>query len=1203
MNYDCTVSPKVFQAIQNVNVEELSKCSAKELRPILPCLVRMSLISPTDSTRECAEARKCILTLLSGIELVNAIVALLSIDFHTLETDVKKEQQLRQKLGNTQQESVLVQSLQSSMALEFERSDSTRRLRLVLSEILFIQSQVHEQRHEFYAKQSDLFDNSVYIEEVCDVICIALAELPTILAIQDIVETLLHVKHGPQIICWVVANSPDSFKEVCTSLIANGERQEEENIGGRIRMQALSMLCQMNPVQFLAIRAKCVELCRMPALAIFLSLEHSQIAQDGISQECMDDASALSEGSDIVAFVSGLLLGNDQQVRNWFAMFVRNGQKRKWESHSALQSLRDELTRRLQNIIQHSIDGQLPESRVVQASALLRLYCALRGIAGIKFQEDEVGLVVELLTSHPPPSPAGVRFVSLGLCMLIACPSLLGQHEHEKQSIDWVKWLVREEAYFESASGVAASFGEMLLLMAIHFHSNQLSAICDLVCATLGMKIPIRPNNMTRMKTIFTQEIFTEQVVTAHAVKVPVTADLSAKISGFLPVHCIHQLLKSRAFTKHRVPIKNWIYRQICSSVPPLHPVLPALVEVYVNSILMPSTKGASPPEHTNRPIGEEEIRRVFQNSVFGAQFDTKRKRRGSSRSSPSLCFGSEASREAQEVDKGGGGDGSSSQPPSLTSQLLLLYYVLLYEDTRLASMQALTAANRQVKSYSAEFLSELPIKYLLQQAQKDQLSYAGLFSPLLRLLATHFPHLSLVDDWLYEELPDGTVENIKRKNQAPLSEQSVIEAFSHIQDCPARTGLLLQQLLSMPPTDVWPFAEIFVHHFKSILDDRVPRYIQELYKRVWLRLNTVLPRCLWAMTTHALIPHDNDTKVKSAIPVSMPKSQESIVLDPLQVLRCHPSVFRCAPALSVVLRVLEASLAASRSQLSRQLLDHPLAISNANSGGGGFGTGGSQLSCDAEREELRGALVATQESAAVQILLEACLEMPEDRNKPGQMWALREVRSLICSFLHQVFIADPHLAKLVHFQGYPRELLPVSVQGIPSMHICLDFIPELLSQPALEKQVFAVDLVSHLAVQYALPKSLSVARLALNTLSTLLGVLPSESRAEFFQPALAALVRICMAFPPLVDDAVSFLMQLGRVCVSQASLDGLSPFPVLQCRKSRWEFRGEKVGGGDKELTEDEREFFPTNDTLYEEVQKTFSDILSKAVLKVKIY
>lgn len=53
----------------------------------------------------------------------------------------------------------------------------------------------------------------------------------------------------------------------------------------------------------------------------------------------------------------------------------------------------------------------------------------------------------------------------------------------------------------------------MLLLMAIHFHSNQLPAICELVCATLGMKVPLRPNNMTRLKQIFTQDIFTEQVL------------------------------------------------------------------------------------------------------------------------------------------------------------------------------------------------------------------------------------------------------------------------------------------------------------------------------------------------------------------------------------------------------------------------------------------------------------------------------------------------------------------------------------------------------------------------------------------------------------------------------------------------------------------------------------------------------------------
>lgn len=458
--------------------------------------------------------------------------------------------------------------------------------------------------------------------------------------------------------------------------------------------------------------------------------------------------------------------------------------------------------------------------------------------------------------------------------MLIACPSLIGQHNLEKRSIEWVQWLVREEAYFESASGVDASFGEMLLLMAIHFHSNQLSAICELVCTTLGMKIPIRPNNLTRMKQIFMQEIFTEQVVTSHAVKVPVTQNLNANIPGFLPVHCIHQLLKSRAFAKHRVPIKNWIYRQICSSTPPLHPVLPALVEVYVNSILVTSNKSAS--EHINKPITEDEIRRVFQNSVFGANFDAKK----------SVFHMSDP-----DVDMTDAGN----VKPSLTSQLLLLYYLLLYEDVRLSNMHNFISQGRKVKSYSTEFLSELPIKYLLQQVQRDQMNYAGLFSPLLRLLATHFPHLALVDDWLDEEVIniDSAIANYEN---ITINDNSITEAFGHVHTCASKTGRLLRQLMSMKPTDVWPHAETIVHYFKDVLDPRVPRYIQELYKQVWLRLNTVLPRCLWVLSINVLL-------IENLTVRNVFLTQENIVLDPLQVLRCDTRVFRCAPVLSVILR------------------------------------------------------------------------------------------------------------------------------------------------------------------------------------------------------------------------------------------------------------------------------------------------------------
>lgn len=96
--------------------------------------------------------------MLSGIREVSAIKDYLAVNFHELKQDALREQQLLRKLGpgvaedrgqgsasggegcNTS--SILASSLQYGLAIEFERSDHTRRFRLVLSEVLRVMSQV-----------------------------------------------------------------------------------------------------------------------------------------------------------------------------------------------------------------------------------------------------------------------------------------------------------------------------------------------------------------------------------------------------------------------------------------------------------------------------------------------------------------------------------------------------------------------------------------------------------------------------------------------------------------------------------------------------------------------------------------------------------------------------------------------------------------------------------------------------------------------------------------------------------------------------------------------------------------------------------------------------------------------------------------------------------------------------------------------------
>lgn len=677
--------------------------------------------------------------------------------------------------------------------------------------------------------------------------------------------------------------------------------------------------------------------------------------------------------------------------------------------------------------------------------------------------------------------------------------------------------------------------------MAIHFHSNQFANINDLVCTTLGMKILTQQKNTSKMKQIFIQEIFTEQVVAAHAVKVPVTVNLNANIHGYLPIHCIHQLLKSRAFSKHKVVIKNWIYKQICNCSTPVHPVMPALIEVFVNSIIASNSKFT-----TEQPLSEEEIQVIFQKSELVVS-------RGSSRRQ------SNAMEVDEELDVVSG--------CNLTAQLLILYYVLYYEDQRLTNMLNIIQCNRQIKSYSTEFLSELPIKYLLQYAQKNQNDFESLFSPLLRLFITHFPHLSLVDDWIDVE----DVSKSLTKSREKITEMHIVEAFEEINICPSKLIRLLKNMLSKSPIELWSLSRIFIRYFKKILEPSVPRLIQELYKQIWTKLNSVLPRQLWVMTINALMPDDTITK-------HVILRQENIMIEPLQILRCDERIFRCPDALSIILKILQASLAASKIQLSRHIMDKPL-----------FNNKTGQIQSEAQREELKMALVASQESVAVQILIETCLEHPENDKNSGNDYSLREIRGIVCSYIHQVFIAEPSLCKLVHFQGYSRDLLSLTVRGIPSMHICLDFIPELLSMPEMDKQIFAIDLSSHLSLQYSFPRSLSVAKLCMNTLTTLLGILSSDTRIEMFRTILPCIVRFSEAFPPLLDDCIQFLQQLGRIAESQAVLGRKTEsIPTIIFNRFKLDEYSVKTKNAEK---------------LVEEVRETFAKVCEEAVLKPKIF
>lgn len=263
------VTARVFAAMQNLDITALSTYPQNEIRPVLPALVRMSLLSPLDNTKSSMESRKQILAVLIGIEVVNSIVSYLQVNYHELEQELKKELQARQKqMYYDGQQSEF--GLQTGIALGFERADVTRKVRVVLSEIFNVQWQLSEQKTPV---QSEILDDGIYLEEVVDILCIALAELPSLLNILELTDTLVQVPNGHRIICALVANFPDCYRDVVTHVIMNCDEESNE---GKQKLALLMALSEINPSQALSTRAICVEILKVPSFMLKLCLKYPQ---------------------------------------------------------------------------------------------------------------------------------------------------------------------------------------------------------------------------------------------------------------------------------------------------------------------------------------------------------------------------------------------------------------------------------------------------------------------------------------------------------------------------------------------------------------------------------------------------------------------------------------------------------------------------------------------------------------------------------------------------------------------------------------------------------------------------------------------------------------------------------------------------------------------------------------------------------------
>jgi hypothetical protein len=138
---------------------------------------------------------------------------------------------------------------------------------------------------------------------------------------------------------------------------------------------------------------------------------------------------------------------------------------------------------------------------------------------------------------------------------------------------------------------------------------------------------------------------------------------------------------------------------------------------------------------------------------------------------------------------------------------------------------------------------------------------------------------------------------------------------------------------------------------------------------------------------------------------------------------------------LDILLTILKGYMDASANMLAERCVVARAGAANMHGGSGGGGSSG-RVGGDSETNQGKkdldaflSTLVMTQNSAVVQILFEACVargargDGDSDDGSGGSgvtddLGVVQEVRIAVCGFVHQLFIQNPLLLKLVNFQG-----------------------------------------------------------------------------------------------------------------------------------------------------------------------------------------
>eukprot|EP01127_Copromyxa_protea_P018474 TRINITY_DN5836_c0_g1_i1.p1 TRINITY_DN5836_c0_g1~~TRINITY_DN5836_c0_g1_i1.p1 ORF type:complete len:1069 (-),score=196.11 TRINITY_DN5836_c0_g1_i1:16-3222(-) len=465
------------------------------------------------------------------------------------------------------------------------------------------------------------------------------------------------------------------------------------------------------------------------------------------------------------------------------------------------------------------------------------------------------------------------------------------------------------------------------------------------------------------------------------------------------------------------------------------------------------------------------------------------------------------------------------------TPVIVFILYLILDYNSRAIKAQAQqpiqknmlgSSARTGTKRYESSLLNKFEVKKLVLACQENT-NYSTIFPSLYSLVVNSFPYLFTVDDMIASySLKGGIHESRPKKRKfSDIVDEKVVQkkkkGAEFVDDGGSRGSLEIDTLLGS---------------LEVILENKRARGSYKAateFLNSWKKLYAIHDHLLPLQTVRELLRLSAKYQ-ETSLNVQNKKDYEYTGLttdllrtDPLMVLGVETRMLLpLAPLLEILFILATHYLRASNKYL--------------------FDKSNGRMK---ERSAEIGTLLYAQESAAIQILLEFCIDpvlLQEDKG------VVEEVRRMTCSYVHQRFIEKPLLIKLLHFQMYPTELIAIMVEGVPSMHVTLDFLPEMLNAPAHLRvwRDFGMILSGHIVKKYPIHSGLAVAREVIHQCT----LQPSLRQEKW---ALLALEQISEAFPLLLPQVMQFLestYSAGSIQYLSHDMSENSSDPVLETVK-----------------------------------------------------